>query len=151
MNRSGKLGDEISVVYFIFLFLIIGLGLAWGCYSYFGGGYDVRGLQAKWLENDIQNCLISKNVNLASDDFFKICNLNNRTLTDNGFIVRVCESDCYNDRNNVLFSINSNYQLCGFNKVTSITSPRCSENTFELNGRRVHLIVGSKVNPRRLD
>ncbi|MDO8564299.1 MAG: hypothetical protein Q7R87_04780 [Nanoarchaeota archaeon] len=151
MNKRGGLGDEVSIVYFIFLFVIIGLGLTWGTYSFFGGGYDVREVQAKWLGNEIQNCLTSKSVDLASkDDFFIKCNLNENVLREKEFVVRICDVNCYNNKKEPLFSVNSNYQLCGFTEVTSKNAPRCSEKNFELNGKDIHLIVGSKINPRRV-
>lgn len=152
MNKKGGLGDEISVVYFILLFVIIGLGLTWGVYSFFGTGYDIREAQAKWLGNEIQNCLMSKGVDLSSrEDFFIKCNLNEKVLREKEFIVRICESNCYSNKAEPLFAINSNYQLCGFKEVTSKNSPKCVEREFDLNEKKVHLIVGSKINPRRVD
>lgn len=152
MNRKAGLGDQISVVYFIMLFIIIGLGLTWGTYAFFGNGYDVREVQAKWLSNEIYNCLTNKNVDLASkEDFFVKCNLNEKVLREKEFIVRVCEGNCYNDKKIPLFFINSNYQLCGFKEVRSKNAPKCAEKEFDLNGRNIHLIVGSKINPRRAE
>ncbi len=152
INKRGGLGDEVSVVYFIFLFIIIGLGLTWGTYSFFGGGYDVREVQSKWLANEIQNCLLSKSVDLSSkDDFFIKCNLNEKVLREKEFIVRICEGNCYAKNTEPLFAINSNYQLCGFNEVRSKNAPKCNEKNFELNSKKLHLIVGSKINPRRIE
>lgn len=149
MHKKGGLGDQVSIVYFIFLFVIIGIGLTWGAYSYFGGGYDVREIQAKWLSGVIENCLESKKINFEDrNDFFKVCNLNGRVLNENGFIVRLCEGSCY-EKGKVLFYINSNYELCGFKETRSINYPKCSEKEIELNGIKSHLIVGSKINPRR--
>lgn len=151
-NRKAQLGDQISIVYFITLFVIIGLGLVWGTYSFFGTGYDLREVQAKWLGNEIQSCLMNNNLDLSNrGEFFRICNLNEKTLTENGFIIRVCKGNCYNDKGDPLFSLNSNYQLCGFGELTSKNSPKCSEKIFTLKNDEVHLIVGSKINPKRLD
>ena len=149
LNKKAELGNQVSVVYFILLFVIIGLGLTWGIYSYFGGGYDVRSAQAKWLAGEIENCIEHENVNLESrNEFFEKCNLNEKILNDNGFIVQICEGNCYN-KGKPVFSINSNYQLCGFNQLTSKKAPLCSEKEIEINGQKNHLIVGSKINPRR--
>ncbi|MEK6890087.1 MAG: hypothetical protein AABX35_02765 [Nanoarchaeota archaeon] len=151
MNKKAGLGDQVSIVYFIFLFIIIGLGLTWGTYAFFGGGYDVREVQAKWLGNEIQNCLTSKIVDLSNkEDFFIKCNLNENVLREKEFVVRICEGSCYTNKAEPLFFINSNYQLCGFTEVTSKNAPRCSEKNFELDDKKIHLIVGSKINPRRV-
>ena len=55
LNRRGQLGDQISVIYFIMLLIIVSGGLVWGTISFFGTGYDVRSLQAQWLGNIVEN------------------------------------------------------------------------------------------------
>jgi hypothetical protein len=151
-NRRGQLGDQISVIYFIVLFVIIGLGLFWGTYSFFGNGYDLREIQSKWLSDDIQKCLLSNSLDFTNKkEFFKVCNLNENILNENGFIIRLCKGNCYISKEEPLFSVNSNYQLCGFGELTSKNSPKCSEKNFTLKNQEVHLIVGSKISPKRLD
>jgi hypothetical protein len=57
MNKHAQLGDQMYLIYFVFLLLIITVGIVAGSYSAFGKPYDSRDVDSALLMNKVVSCL----------------------------------------------------------------------------------------------
>jgi hypothetical protein len=89
-----KRGDELLSIYWFLIMAIVAGGIFAMVYVFYGTPYDIRGVEARILTNQIADCisyngkintnLISNGVPTNNKDFLNSCNLNfNSTEWDN--------------------------------------------------------------------
>ena len=155
MNRKGDVGDQINVFGFLFLILIIGVGIVIGVLIFFGKGYDFREGEAKLLNYKIKECLLKNELNKEFFlGFFQKCKLDKDVIEKNN-IIRICENseDCVfeDNKEKVLIFVGSNFRACKFEGVRGNENfPKCSIQSLEKAGKKYEIITGSSQISRRL-
>lgn len=152
MDRKGTIGEQISIVMFLFLMIIIGIGIYIGTSIFFGNGYDFREVESGLLNYKIKECIIKNEVHEEFfEDFLERCKLNKEILQKNN-IIKICKNsgDCIRAEKSE-FSLGSDFQSCGFEGAReNIEFVRCSINKFKKGGDEFDVIAGSKQNRRRV-
>ena len=119
-NRNGAIGDMAMLVIFIFVMIIIGAGIAAGVIMVFGQGYDFKNADAEILSYKVEGCLVENGFENLAREFYSVCGLNERVIEEN-YVLRICQGfnieACYNGETE-LFSIGTNFQLCGIEGYT---------------------------------
>lgn len=146
INKKAQLGDQIPFVAFLFLLVVIGAGIVFGVFMFFGGESNFRGGEASILANYVGECLTEKDISVLGDiqnseeklsKFYDLCGLDSDVLLMIGG-VRVCEnpssfSNCVTEPSPFISSfgtgiaqacegegfLNSQYS-CGFASVQKI-------------------------------
>lgn len=149
MNKKGKLGEQLSVVYFIMLLVLIALGLVWGVNIFFGKGYDVRKSESVFHAQEFKKCIEKGIIPSNEESFYNSCGFNKEVLERNKFIIRICEGGCFIPNPIILVSMNSNYEPCRFKEVRSTSYPLCAEAYTDKEGKEYHVVVGSVLIPSR--
>lgn len=149
MNRKGAIGEHISVFAFLLLLILVGVGIVGGVYIFYQSGYDARMADASLLGARARECIEEKGIETL-DNFFEKCRLNKEKMEGIN-IIKICvdSKDCVSD--NTGFFFGSNFESCFLaggegNKGYS----RCYLERFEIGGKRVDIIAGSKRVSRRV-
>ena len=154
MDRKGALGWQIFGIFKLLLFMIIvGGGIAFGTYLFYGKGYDFREAEAGLLNYKIRNCIMENEIDkdFFNNEFFEKCGLDREVINKTN-IIKVCKdsADCIGEsRNeNILFQLKSNFVACGLPyKKAPI---RCVSAEFVKGADKFNVIVGSWQASRRI-
>ena len=142
-NRKAQLGEQIMSFPFIFMLLIIGLGIAAGIYMFFGSGYDFRKVDADILNYKIRNCLSNKSINFdqeqtaLEEEFFTTCALNQEVIKEN-FIILIEQN------NNVKIGTKSDETTCSLSEKNP-EYPICTTTYLD----NFKIVTGSKQQAQR--
>ena len=154
MNRKGDLGNQISGFAFFFLMIIIGVGIAFGVYLFFGSGYDFRQGEAELLNYKIKQCIGENDLSgdfFNTERFFETCNLDKEEVIKNN-LIRICENskDCIREDKDLL-EVGNNFQACKLEGAKeNFAFPRCVISDFTKGERKFEIITGSKQASRRI-
>jgi hypothetical protein len=142
MNRKAESGDQIFLIYFLFILLIIVGGIVIGDFIISGKPYDLRMEDSKILSGKIIDCL--KNVEMLKKE-----NISNLLLT--------CEFNNFVFEKGLIVSINSqneqyfkygNTVACGLQDKGE-QYPRCfrTETKLRIDGKdtEVYVLTGSNM------
>lgn len=89
MNKKANTGNQIMIFPFLFLLLIIGLGLITGIYIFFGSTYEFRQIDTNILNYKIKSCLSNNDIDFSNpENFFTTCKLN-KNITQEYFIIYI--------------------------------------------------------------
>jgi len=157
-NKKAQFGKQIMIFPFVFLLIIIALGISAGVVIYFGTGYDFRALDASLLSYKIEKCVLeNSDLNKLKDNFYETCRLNKESLEKNKFFFKVCRDlnaiDCANteDDKNILVSLGSNFQPCFFEGVKENKAyAKCHNLDLLKDGAQISIITGSNQQIRRI-
>lgn len=156
MNKRGDLGNQITGFAFFFFMVIIGVGIAFGVYRFFGSGYDFREAEAELLNYKIRQCIMEKEVKedfFALENFFKICNLDKGVIEKNN-LIRICENsnDCIREDKGILNpEVGENFQTCKLEGGRENSAfPRCVIRELSKEDRKFEIITGSRQFSRRI-
>ena len=142
MNRGGQAGEQIMIFPFIFLLIIIGVGIVGGVVIFFGAEYDVRQIDADILNYKIRECISNGKVDF--DDFYKNCRISESAIVENNLIFKIClgDGDCVQDDG--IIGVWSNLETCRFEGVKENDAfPKCSKSEVEKDGKSYKIITGS--------
>ena len=133
INKKAQLGEQIMIFPFLFMIIIIGLGIAAGIYMFFGSGYDFRQVDADILNYKIRECLSNNKIDFSQEtEFFTTCSLNEKVIKES-FIILIEQN------NQVKIGSNSDETTCSIAKENP-NYPKCT--TTYLNDFKI--LTGSK-------
>jgi hypothetical protein len=94
MNKQGKEGGEaVMFPVFLFILIIIGVGIVAGVFIFFGGDIDYRVSDASLLYTKVARCLSQADLSSKSfDDLYSICGISEKVLKDNRFVLQIYDS-----------------------------------------------------------
>lgn len=149
MNKRGEVGDQVMLIVFILLLVLISVGVVSGVLIFFGSEYDFRQASAEVLNYNIRNCLDKEGIDA---DFFsnlyQRCGLN-EGIINSSYIVKICENskDCIMEQN-YKFSWGDAVK-CGLKGAFgNVNYPRCSIREITVQGVTYTIITGSKQGRR---
>jgi len=156
LNRNGELGNQIMSLLYIFLMLVIFIGLTAGIFIYFGAEYQFKQVDADLMYLKIVKCIREKPIDSIVNDFYSICGIN-KEVTQEFFRVKIClhkdETDnCIIEESSdkVKFVEGSDFQSCELIGVKDNTNfPRCAKGIIEVNKVQYEVIAGSRQELRR--
>lgn len=155
LHKRGAVGEQLSIVYFLFLAVIIGASIAIGIWMFYGEGYDFKQAEADFLNKKIQDCILENNINedfFERQNLFTTCALDEEQVKKNN-IIKICDGfkeDCLTS-SEAFFVLGSNFNLCRIkNAGDSKGFPKCSINGIEKDRRRYVIITGSNQVSRRI-
>lgn len=151
MNKKSETGNQIMFFTFLFLLVIIGVGIVTGTFIYFGDEYDTREIDAEILNYKIRNCIANRELN--KDSFYQECVINESSISRYSLILKVCvdSSDCAREENPFVEN-GRNFQACNFiGAKENRNFPKCVKRTLEINGKRYEIITGSNQFSRRIN
>ncbi|HVY01249.1 MAG TPA: hypothetical protein VHA12_00605 [Candidatus Nanoarchaeia archaeon] len=142
MNKKAESGDQIFLVYFLFILLIILGGIVVGDLLISGKPYDIRVSESEVLSGKIIDCL--KNVEVLKKEdisnLFLTCNFDEK-LFEKGFIVSI------NSQTESFFRY-GNTVACGLQDKGE-QYPRCikTEVNLKIDGKdtEVYVLTGNNV------
>lgn len=89
INKKAGTGDQIMILPFLFLLLIITAGIITGIYIFFGSDYEFRKTDADLLNHKIKSCLSNNEIDWSnSENFFTTCDIN-QDITQEDFIIHI--------------------------------------------------------------
>ncbi|MCX8158931.1 MAG: hypothetical protein N3D20_01420 [Candidatus Pacearchaeota archaeon] len=123
-NKKGQLGKQMMLFYFIFLLIIIGLGIVGGIYIFFGKEYDFREREANLISYKVERCIAeSDNIEQIKNNFYSACGIKKEVFEKTNAI-RVL------DGNDVLYSY-GDVTLCEGKEIEkSEEYPKCFVKVF---------------------
>ena len=127
LNKKADAGDFAMIFSFIFLLLIVGVGIVAGVIIVFGSEYDFRQAEAETLNYAIKNC-ISENQDYFSsitkdtlkNELYGKCRLNKDVVEKNN-IIKI-------DRNDEILFLFGDSVKCGIKGNENY--PKCSQDTL---------------------
>ncbi len=128
MNKNGQvLGTgTMYLIYFLMMIIIAG-GIYGGVISFFGNGFDIRGIEARSLMKSVTKCIRDNNLvnSIFTDEneFFQKCHFDKEVLESNNYLVLI-----NNSRGEEFFSGVYDYKIkCGFDaRFKKMDMPLCS-------------------------
>lgn len=154
MHKRGETGSQIMFVVFLSLLLVVGAGIVFGVYMFYGGEYEFRNEEAGALLVHIENCLMEKGIPLQSE-FIKTCGLNENYVigSKEEIMIKLCEikagEDCFEDYTAGTIVFGSNFPACKF-AGRGESYPRCKSSEIALGNVEYELIVGNNKHARRI-
>lgn len=145
INKRGEVGDQVMLIIFIFLLVLISVGVVSGVLIFFGSEYDFRQVGAEVLNYNIRNCLDKEGIDSSFfSNLYERCGLN-EGIINSSYIVKICENsqDCIMEQN-YKFSHGDAVQ-CGLTGAFgNINYPKCSIREITIQGVTYTIIIGSK-------
>ncbi|MCA9485448.1 MAG: hypothetical protein KC506_01235 [Nanoarchaeota archaeon] len=143
---KGQLGVQTTVIWFLFLLLIIVGSLGAGIYMFFGSGYDARQIDAENLNIKIKACLSENEFDTSllnpesrekfEKDFYTKCKINHEVVKQNQFIyITFPENKIYEEGK-------GDPTQCTLQDKNELF-PRCSESTITKNSKTIKIQTGS--------
>lgn len=90
MNRKA-VGSQTTILWFVFLLIMVLLALAAGNAIFFGSGYDYRQTNADLLNYKIKECLSEKDISLENEtfaeEFYSKCLLKREVVEKDFFVL----------------------------------------------------------------
>ncbi len=153
LNKRGAVGEQLSIIYFLFLILIIGGSIALGISIFYSKGYDYRQVEADLLNYKVRQCILENDINdefFKSEKFFETCSLNKEILEKNN-IVKICDGfgdDCTTSDEPFLV-LGSNFNICKIKSAEDDAFPKCSFGEINKDRKKFIIITGSNQVSRR--
>ena len=149
MNKKAESGQQVMVFAFLFLLVLIGMGIVGGVVVYYGKGADFRKIDSEILNYRIRECL-SESINLQQfkENFSSLCSLNKTVLEDKGFTIKVCQDlspeECANSKESIFELGNTHIQACFINAAENNPEyVKCTKTEFFDKGEKFSIITGS--------
>jgi len=151
-NKKAQLGEQLTVFAFLFLLVVIGIGIAGGVYIFFGSGYDSRQVEADILNHKVRNCL-SENIldDNFKDNFYEICKLNKQSMEVSKNLIKICvtSGNCI-EEGSPFFSTGGDFVICDVEAAKRNNAfQKCSHSTFTKEGKELQIITTSNQQIRR--
>jgi len=141
-NNKAQLGNQILIFQFIFLILLISIGLFAGISLFFSQEYNYKLQDASLLNSKIRSCLSSNNLSQNPDEFkqqlFSICSINQKVIEEN-FIVKIKLNS------HTLYNHKADETVCSLSDKNP-EFPRCISSSY----MRYSILTGSNQNSKVL-
>lgn len=145
MYKKATGGQQLTIFPFLFLMMMIGLGITAGVWMFYGKGYDFRQAESSLLNYKLTSCILEKDIDFTKDSIYDLCNLNKEIIEKNN-IIKICKNsqDCV-DSSSPLFFSGSNFQGCFFTGAKQNDAyPKCSLVSIKKQSDTYQIITGSK-------
>lgn len=156
LSKRGSLGDMTLFMPYLFLMIVILVGIVSGIVIFFGEGYNFKYAEANAIADKVEECFSSKHFILdfsnLEDELRKTCLMDIGIFNDANLILRVCldSNNCISDRNPI-FTIGANFQSCGFDGSKENSAfPICASRSFFINDKKIDIVAGSNQKLRRI-
>jgi len=154
LNRKGETGNQMISLYYIFLMIVIAVGLTAGIVLFFGGEYQFKQIDADEMYLKIANCLRDNSPEEVFKSFYSVCGIN-ENVSKEYFRIKICSGSdsCMNEeeKSRVMFVLGSDFQSCELAGAKGNTNfPRCAKGMVDSNGVRYEIIAGSRQILRRV-
>lgn len=157
-DKKAQFGKQIMIFPFVFLLIIIALGISAGIVIFYGTGYDYRDIDSSILVKKLGDCVLDiSDFDKLRGDFYETCGLSKKSLEENKYFFRVCRelngADCATSDGDtkIVESLGSNFQICFLEGAKENKNyPRCSYMTVKLNEETYSIIAGSNQQIRRV-
>src|SRR3989344_2594357 len=94
IGRRAQVGDQTIFTFFLFLLIILAVGIVGGVFLFFGPNFDYRQAEADVLSLKVSECMGNNEINPGFwNDFYNICRLNKEVLEENKFMLKVCNGN----------------------------------------------------------
>ena len=113
LSKRAQFGDKLHIFHFLFLLVLLGIGIVAGFWIASGEEYDFREGEAALLNMKIRECIYESYVNYSFfEHIFEVCGLD-KEVTEKYFLVRVCKNseDCILEDKG-MFDIGANLKIC---------------------------------------
>lgn len=149
IGKRGELGDQVMLIVFIFLLVLISVGVVSGVLIFFGSEYDFRAVSSEVLNYNIRDCLNREGIdsNFFGNLYVK-CGLNEKVI-NSSYIIKICadSKDCISDAEPKF--VYGDAVQCGLRGTFSnVNYPRCTIKEIKNDGIIYSVIVGSKQTRR---
>lgn len=144
-RRAEQGGDVVYLIPFVFLMLVVSLGLWSGIYSFFGNGYDFREAETDLMALSLQSCLESHDFFVEGFDFYSSCGFNHNVDKEHLIYVKNSASG-----EEFFIGVLDYLNQCSFvGSKKNVDFPKCKE--FELYTEQggLQVVVGSNQNFKR--
>jgi hypothetical protein len=145
MDR-GEAGDQLMFVTFLFLLVIIAVGIVTGTSLFFAKNYDFRGVEADLLNNKIRECLAKEEVKFSEESIYLQCKINKEVVDGKKLILRICDKEegCAQDAT-PLFSVGGDFVSCYWTGARENSNyARCSKGSvIGKDGKNYFILTGS--------
>ena len=146
MNRKGSASEGIFAFTFLFLIIIMTLGIVSTVYLFYGDGYDSREEEGFILNAKIIKCLNINGVEKFKMDFFGNCGINKKVFDDSKMAFKICKNSNFDDciaGKEEFYSYGSNINLCGLvGAKKNKNYPRCATSYFNFKGEG-YIVIAS--------
>jgi hypothetical protein len=153
MDR-GEAGDQLMFVTFLFLLIIIAVGIVTGTSLFFAKTYDFRGVEADLLNNKIRECLAKNEIKFSGDNLYQQCEINKEVVDGKKLILRVCDKEegCAQETN-PLFSAGGDFVSCYWNGTEGNSNyAKCTKGVvMGKDGNSYFILTGSNQVKERLN
>jgi hypothetical protein len=154
ISKKGNAGNQIMIVPYLFIIVIISMGIASGMWIFFGSPPDFRPVDSTILSYNIQRCILENEVNSEfTGNFFKNCWIS-QNVTEKYYDIKICLNKdsvgCIED-NSPLFISGSNFQICGISGIEGNANyPVCVKKTIIKGDKKYSILVLGDQKPRRI-
>lgn len=148
MNRKGDAGDNLALIMFLLILVILGSSIVIGVRSFFGEGYDFRFAEASQLEDRILTCLEQHDFFVEGFDVYTACNLNKQVFEESLLSIYIKKT-----AHGEVFSVGiADYvNQCNFiGGRENLAYPRCVQGTTVQRGEELTYVIGSNHKSRRV-
>ena len=152
LSKRGVLGDQIMVISFIAIVIMIGGAVVLGGIIFFGEPFDYKRVSSELLISQISFC-VSQNPSVIEDlkkdplVFYDKFMLNYELVKDNAKI-KICEDslDCSEENGDkVIFQEGSDFVVCGLIGLRSNPSAlKCAQKNIYAGGKKYNLLAATK-------
>ena len=149
IQKKANLGNQMMFFLFIFMLLLIGVGIVAGAVMYYGSDYDLRLVEAEILNLKVRNCIMINGIDdKLIEGFFEKCLINKSVVENNKLMIRICENVVNKEEcmaaNEPIFQSGTNFQVCGFiGSSENENFPKCAFSTFSSGDGKNYMIITS--------
>lgn len=141
MNKKGDSGNQLMLIAFLFLILIISVGIFSGIALFFGSGYDGRDIDARVINFLVKECVLDRGIEGIEENFYSKCGIEEKVI-EKGYGIKICvdKEDCVNE--DFIFMTGSDFVSCGLEGTkNNLNYARCFSQKFEKEGKRIEIIT----------
>ncbi|MDO8459810.1 MAG: hypothetical protein Q7S74_01750 [Nanoarchaeota archaeon] len=146
MNRKAELGNQLMIIPFVFLLIIIGGGLFAGSAIYFGKPLNTQQTDATLLNYKLTKCIKQQpfdwqaGQDILDKEIYKKCQLDESVIKENFLILIKIDDE-------IKYTWRGDETKCALSDITNENYPKCATSDFikKLDGSeaKITLITGS--------
>jgi hypothetical protein len=149
--KKGQAGDTVMTFSFLFLLVVIFVGIFFGLSIFFGQEIDFRETEAGILNYKLRECVRSNGIEVING-IYSSCGIDERATNRGGMIFKICEVSCgEGNEGEYLFSTGGDFVLCRTEASEENRNiERCVVERISSDGNVYEIITGSNGKIRRL-
>jgi len=152
LNNKGDTGNQMMSLFYVFLMLVVAVGLSTGIFIFFGAEYQFKQIDADEMYLKVSDCVLQNSLGEIGNNFYSVCGIN-KPVAEKYFRVKICvngNSDCVVSDSS-LFVLGSDFQSCVLKGIKDNSNfPRCVNGFVKKGSDNVEIIAGSQQKIRRI-